>query len=323
MSVRQEVPSPLLTPELVGLRRRLGACVAIDGLLLVWTAFRVLWPRCTAASLESAAALASLGLLFVLAMALWGGPRRYLELVPWYGWGHAGMAGVAGLLVLTRPAGGGGAWALLLGGAAVATLALARYPAAGAALWRERDVQTRRWGGWTFERLAAAPTGVLETIQRRGLGPLPRDLAGWSYRGLHLHPLARAFGVARFTLGFFAAAGVPDVEGFRRRTAQEGDGQPWQVDERVARYGWLVASPSDVRGRDRYPTATALDYGESRRNPSGDWLRLRISYLVMANSGDPGLLSGKVYVRLGRLHLPMGFVVLERLAEHGYEGPGE
>lgn len=320
--VPNDVPSPLLTPELVALRRRLKLCVVIDGLLLVWAAFRVLWPRGTPVGLEPAAALAALGLLFVLAMALWGGPRRYLELVPWYAWGHAGMAAVAGLLVLVRSGSDPGAWALLVGAGAVATLALGRYRSAGAALWRERDVETRRWGGWTFERLAAASPGVLETIQQRGLGPLPRDLAGWEYRGLHLHPLARAFGVARFTVGFFAAPGVPDVEGFRQRTSQEGEGRPWETDERAARYGWLVATPADVHGRDRYPTSTALDYQESRRNPSGDWIRLRVTYLVMANSGDPRLLAGKVYLRLGRLHLPVGFVVLERLREHDFEGPG-
>ena len=318
-----QAPSPLLTPELVGLRRRLKVCVVIDGVLLVWAAFRVLWPLDAATGLEPAAALAALGLMFVLAMALWGGPRRYLDLVPWYGWGHAGMAGVSGVLVLTRSSGDVGGWVLLVGCAAVATLVMSQHRSAGAALWRERDVETRRWGGWTFERLAGTSTGVLETIQRRGLGPLPRDLAGWRYRGLHLHPLARALGVARFTLGFFAAPGLPDVEGFRRRTSQEGEGRPWQVQDRTPRYGWLVATPADVRGRDRYPTATALDYAESRRNPTGDWIRLRVAYLVMANSGDPTLLCGKIYLRLGRLHLPVGFAVLERLGVHGYEGPGE
>lgn len=323
MPASNEVPSPLLTPELIALRRRLKVCVLVDGLLLVWAAFRVLWPGPASSGVEASVRLATFGLLFVLAMALWGGPRRYLELVPWYAWGHAGVAVVGGLLILARSGADPGLWVLVLACVTAATLALGSHRAAGAAIWRERDVETRRWGGWTFERLAATSTGVLETIQGRGLGPLPRDLAGWRYRGLHLHPLARAFGVARFTLGFFAAPGVPDVEGFRLRTSQEGEGRPWQTDDRAARYGWLVAAPADVQGRDRYPTATALDYQESRRNPSGDWLRLRLTYLVMANSGDPGLLVGKVYLRLGKLHLPVGFVVLERLCAHDYRGPGE
>jgi len=304
-----EVPSPLLTPQLVALRRASGAGAVVDVVLVF------------AAATHGAVALAAMGGLLVMGLVIWGGPRRYLPLVPWYGWMHAAIGAFAGLDVLS---GGTDAptWALLVGGGGVATLVLRTYRPAGAALWRERDHEVRAWGGWTFERLAGARPGVLGEIVVRGLGPVPRDLAWWEYRGYHLHPLARLGRVTKSTLGFFDAAGTMDLEGYRLRTAQDGEEAPWNTGDRPDRSGFFAATPADVAGRNRHPTATALDYRESRRNPSGDWIRHRITYVVMANSGDPGLLVGKVYLRFGPLLIPAGFVVLERWRGHRWDGAG-
>jgi hypothetical protein len=330
MAAPRDVPSPLLTPELAALRARLDVCVVLDLVLLVLVLLRVLLPgrRVPLIGAEAAGdpvlgalALGAMGTLLVMGLAIQGGPRRYLDLVPWYAWAHAAAAGIAGMGILTGASRGAAAWFVLIAGSTVASATLERYRPAGVALWRERDVETRRWGGWTFERLAGASPGVLATVVGRGLGPVPRDLVGWEYKSHHLHPLARLLRVDKSTVGFFRAPGSPDVEGFRLPTLKDGLERPWQTLP-GDRYGFLVATPADVEGRDRHPTTTALDYRESRRNPSGDWLRHRLTYLVMANSGDPALLVGRVYGRLGRLQVPMGHVVLERWREHDYTGPG-
>ena len=312
-----DVPSPLLTPELVALRRRIGFGAGADaaGALLLLASPAAGAPFQSVA-VAAAAALAAMGL------AIWGGPRRWLTLVPWFGWTHGGAALLAAVSFLggTRDA---GTLAVVVVGGLVATSALSLYRAAGAAVWRERDVEVRSWGGWTFERLAGAPPGVLDTIVDRGLGPVPRDLADWEFRALQLHPITRLFGAAKQTIGFFQAPGVDDVEGFTAVTHQDGEHRPWRTtgDER-RRLGFFVAAPADLPGRDRYPTATVLDCHDSRRNPTGDQLRHLLTYVVMANSGNPDLLVGKVYARLGRLRLPLGFVVLERWRQHEWRGAG-
>ncbi|MCP4868489.1 MAG: hypothetical protein GY898_07200 [Proteobacteria bacterium] len=305
----EEVTSPLLTPQLVALRRAVGIGAVADLVLAA------------AATTHGPVALAAALGLLVMALVIWGGPRRYLPLVPWYGWTHAAIGAFAALDVL---AGGTDlpTWTLALIGGAVSTAALRQYRPAGRALWRERDVEVQTWGGWTFERLAGARPGVLQSIVERGLGPVPRDLAWWEYRCFHLHPLARLVRAAKSTVGFFDAAGTADLEGFRLATSQTGEEQPWDTGERKERYGFFVATPADVQGRNRIPTATALDYQESRRNPSGDWIRRRITYLVMANTGDPTLLVGKVFLRAGRITIPAGYVILEAWREHRWDGAG-
>lgn len=304
-----DVPTPLLTPQLVALRTAAGIGALVDVVLVL------------AAATHGPVALSAALILLVMGGVIWGGPRRYLSLVPWYGWMHAAIGAFAALDVLR-----GGTdlptWALLLGGGGVSTGVLMRYRPAGLALWRERDVEVQTLGGWTFERLAGASSGELQAVVERGLGPVPHDLAWWEYRGFHLHPLARVANATKFTLGFFDAAGTADVEGYRLATAQNGEEKPWQTGERKERYGFFVATPADVEGRNRIPTSTVLDYRESRRNPSGDWIRNRITYVVMANAGDPTLLVGKVFLRAGRLTLPAGYVVLEAWREHRWDGAG-
>jgi hypothetical protein len=304
-----EVPSPLLTPQLVALRRAVGLGAILDGLMVV------------SAGAHGPVSVGTMGGLLIMGLVIWGGPRRYLPLVPWYGWMHGGIGAAAAFDVLR-----GGTdlptWTLMIGGGLIATAVLRCYRPAGSALWRERAHEVQALGGWTFERLAGARPGVLEALVRTGRGPVPADLVGWEYRGFHLHPLARLLRCTKSTLGFFDAAGTVDVEGFRVRTAQDGEEKPWLTGPRKERYGFFVATPADSEGRNALPTATALDYEESRRNPSGGLIRRRVTYLVMANRGDCTLLAAKVFFRVGRIAVPAGFVILERWREHRWDGSG-
>ena len=317
MTSAEPVPHPLLTPELVALRWRAGIGGALDGAGAI-----VLLAAPGATAPFQVLAVAFAGVLAAMGLAVWGGPRRSLALVPWYGWAHGGIAAL-GVVAFVGGARSLPLAALVVAAGGVSTAVLSRYRSAGAALYRERDVEVRSWGGWTLERLAGAPPGVLGTIVHRGLGPVPGDLTGWEFRALRLHPVARLLGGTKATFGFFEALGTADVEGYHAGTHQDGEHTPWRTTGQTPRrFGYFVAAPADLPGRDRHPTATVLDCADSRRNPTGDQVRHQQIYVVMANSGNPDLLVGKAYAQLGRLRLPLGFLVLERWRRHDWRGAG-
>ncbi len=334
---RRRVVAPWLTTELLQLRRLLLACLILDALVLVQVASFVLVPaRSTdlalalfdwtggeldAPSLRGFAALslAWSGLLFSWALGAWANPRRHLHTLGWYARAHFGAALAGGLFVLTGHGDDVSVWTVVLQGATVSTLVWLRQKRALLPLWRERDAEVRRWNGWTFDRLAGAPPDLFDVVLKRGLGPLPSDLVGMEYRVLRLHPLLGLFRRQRAIAGFFDGPADVGVEGYRLATSQGSIASTWRTPLVAAsedRSGWFMVRPATPA--DPMPHALVIDGPLSRRNLPNDLGARLVIDVVMANSGDPRLLAGRLRLRIGSRFLPLGRVALKVWRRHEY-----
>lgn len=335
---QRRVVAPWLTRELLQLRRLLLVCVVLDAIVLLQVlSFALVPARSTdlalalfdwtggeldAPSLRGFAALslAWSGLLFSWALGAWANPRRHLHTLVWYGRAHFGAALAGAAFVLSGHGDDVSVWAVVLQGATVSTLVWVRQKAALQPFWRERDAEIRRWNGWTFDRLAGAPPALFDAVLKRGLGPLPSDLVGLEYRVLRLHPLLALARRQRAILGFFEGPADVGVEAYRLATSQGSIASSWGAPLAAAaedRSGWSLLHPAPGSH------ALVIDGPRSRRNlPQDPGARLVLD-VVMANSGDPSLLAGRLRVRIGSRLVPLGRVVLKAWRRHDFTAVSE
>jgi hypothetical protein len=98
----------------------------------------------------------------------------------------------------------------------------------------------------TFERLCEASSSTLQALHAAGSPPELTCLAGWEYRGYHMHTLSSVLGQRKFKLGFTFDARHPELlHGYCARVEQNGRYRPWipKLDRsgQAARFGRFEA----------------------------------------------------------------------------------
>ena len=124
---------------------------------------------------------------------------------------------------------------------------------------------------------------------------------------------SRLLGIRRFIKGFRSINGT--VHGYNVSVTGTDLDLPWVA--RLQRGGRREWAPFAVTLADRtadgpYSDALLLDYGAVENPEPGLPRRLR-DYLVAVSPGSDEILLGQAYVVLGRLRVPVGWFVLERL----------
>jgi hypothetical protein len=175
-----------------------------------------------------------------------------------------------------------------------------------------------------YRELVSLDDASLESIFKDAAGPAPEALAGFEWRGFNTPFWTRLLGVQKFIKGFATTGGTsqtPSVEGYNVRVSQGGLDTPWAQKPSASNprlFGFFTVEPVDTTSRDnRYPRATLLDYGASRRNrwylPDDLTMKVLRDYVVQPDPQNPDLMLGKAYIALGPFRLYSNFFVIERL----------
>jgi hypothetical protein len=174
-----------------------------------------------------------------------------------------------------------------------------------------------------FRELAMASEAELEKRFRSSICPDIESLPGLEWRGYNTIVQTKITGFRKFIWGFFAKG--DRIEGYNIKVSQNRLDAPWlylPASESTRRFGFFEvsrASPDSVD--DLYPHALLLDYGTSRRNLPYHLERMSRDYIVQPDPANPGLLLGKAYLVLGKLHVFAKFFVLERFCPTNWTGP--
>ena len=161
--------------------------------------------------------------------------------------------------------------------------------------------------------IIATPLRQLNAMMKVGHRPDLEALCGWEWRGTNLPATSRLLGIRRFIKGFRSINGT--VHGYNVSVTGTDLDLPWIA--RLQRDGRREWAPFAVTLPDRtadgpYRDALLLDYGAVENPEPGLPRRLR-DYLVAVPPGSDEILLGQAFVVLGRLRVPVGWFVLERL----------
>ena len=160
-----------------------------------------------------------------------------------------------------------------------------------------------------YLRLATASRAERREVFDGGEAPNAAALSGYEYRGVNTAWIAPLLGIRKFVKAFFDAEGR--AYGCNSPVEQNGLREEWVLEpseDEPRRFGFYLLEPPAKR---RHPHALLLDYG---RGGNGFFQPARFlrDYLVRVEPGSDDLLLGKAYLKLGPLHVPVSYFVLER-----------
>lgn len=165
-----------------------------------------------------------------------------------------------------------------------------------------------------FRELATSSSRELELVMRRSVAPPLDSIAGHQWGGYNTPPGSRLLGIRKFIKVFVR---TPEgVEGHNFRAKGASLDEPWQPrgrDAYASRTGLYRVRPSGAHGRSPYAHALLIDYGSFAGQP---WFVGAIrDYLVQPDPAAPDVLCGKAYFQFGRVRMPAGYFILQRLKQ--------
>jgi hypothetical protein len=166
----------------------------------------------------------------------------------------------------------------------------------------------------TFAELIASDNAKLAGILAAGTRPLPKNLAGWEFRGYNTPWFTRLLGFQKFIKGFFLDG--ENLVGYNLfvENPRGGADTPWQPKHGGRpqdRHGFYDVV--DPFGRYvNHANAVLLNYGSGRNAAWNPEARIR-DLLVQVDAANPDLYLGKAYIDIAVTSVFSNYFVLERL----------
>lgn len=179
---------------------------------------------------------------------------------------------------------------------------------------------------FTFDQLSALKESELENVLKAGLPPTVADLAGYEFRGWNQNSSTDILGTRKFIKGFYGAKQDGTGWGYNMPVEQNGLAGPWkpkQENGHDKRYAFFKVLPGAKMSDSVYPSMLVVDY---RQWPDYFFLspiKYTVDYLVFVQSGNTDLILGKSYSQFLGLKMYLGYFIIERLRQSGYEGPAK
>jgi hypothetical protein len=178
----------------------------------------------------------------------------------------------------------------------------------------------------TFEQLASLRNDQLEAVLKAGTPPTAADLTGYEFRGWNQNSGTDIIGTRKFIKGFYGV--MPDGTGwgYNMPVEQTGMNQPWkpkQQNGKDIRYGFFRLLPGTRMKDSVYPAMLVVDYRQWPDYFVLSPIKYTVDYLAFVDPGNPNLILGKSYSQFLGLRMFLGFFLLDRLRQSGYEGPAK
>ena len=178
----------------------------------------------------------------------------------------------------------------------------------------------------TLEQLSGFNNDALEKVLKAGTPPTIADLTGYEFRGWNQNSGTDIIGTRKFIKGFYGAKPDGTGWGYNMPVEQTGLNQPWkpkQEQGKDIRYAFFKVLPGATMKDSVYRAMLVVDY---RQWPDYFFLspiKYTVDYLAFVEAGNTDLILGKSYSQLLGLKLFLGYFILERLRQSGYEGPSK
>lgn len=178
----------------------------------------------------------------------------------------------------------------------------------------------------TFDQLAALKDNDLEKTLKAGLPPTVADLTGYEFRGWNQNSGTDIIGTRKFIKGFYGSKPDGTGWGYNMPVEQNGLSQPWKPKQEKGkdiRYAFFKVLPGARMKDSVYPAMLVVDY---RQWPDYFFLspiKYTVDYLVFVEPGNTDLILGKSYSQFLGIKMFLGYFIIERLRQSGYEGPSK
>jgi hypothetical protein len=176
---------------------------------------------------------------------------------------------------------------------------------------------------YTFEELTELSNKRLGELMRTGSTPKIEEVVGYEFRGYNVPWATKLMGTKKYKKGFYAQPGVSAYAwGYNVPVVQNRKTEPWLAVPNEAnprRYFFFKVFPAGTPGYDKKMAhALIIDYSKWRYfflNP----IQRTLDYLVFPYPENRNLMVGRSDFFAGRIHFPMGYLILERHNKSNYE----
>jgi choline dehydrogenase-like flavoprotein len=170
--------------------------------------------------------------------------------------------------------------------------------------------------------MAAADKRTLDRIMMEGTAPLIEDVLGYEFRGWNLQEATKLLGTRKFKKGFFGDPGKGYAWGYNVPVKQNAKDEPWisePSDDDPKRYFFFKVFPASAADDPKYPNSLVVDYRKWDEYFFLNPVRFTVDYLVYPNPSNHDLILGISYLEAGPVRPFLGYFILERYNQSGYD----